>query len=85
MRTKNPFCTGTQLAVLRAIRVHYLTRVNEMARLIRMSDATFGHALTALSRAGHIEKDQAGSYILTSTGRYLIKCAQQLEQAKERK
>lgn len=84
MRTKNPFCTGTDLAVMRAIRAYPGKRVNEMALLIEMSDATFSHSLVNLHRAGHIKRAGTASYRLGYTGRLLLDCAEHIERARKR-
>jgi hypothetical protein len=84
-RIKSPFCTGTELVVLRAVRAHPDTYVNEMARLIEMSNDTFAHALTDLVRSGHLLKDQYGLYSVTETGECLIDCARKIERARKRK
>lgn len=84
MRTKNPFCTGTDLAVMRAIRAYPGKRVNEMARLIEMSDATFSHSLVDLQRAGHIRKTKTASYRVAYTGGVLLDCAARIERARKR-
>lgn len=84
MRTKNPFCTGTQLAVLRALNIYRASMtLAAMAQKIRMSPATFNHALGSLRRAHHIEKDKYGYYVLTKTGALLHRCAFELERARK--
>jgi predicted transcriptional regulator len=84
MRTKNPFCTGTQLAVLQVIRLHGHLRVTDMALLIKMSSASFAHALAELIDEGHLTKDEeAGKYVVTKTGVLLIDCAKKIEQARK--
>ena len=81
MRTKNPFCTGTELAALRAIKLHPQMRVTDMARRIGMSPDTFTHALTGLLRAGHIKRSAYREYQLAITGKYLLECAMRIERA----
>lgn len=84
MRTKNPFCTGTELAVLRAINLYRASlTLAEMARKIRMSPATFNHALASLRRARRVVKDQYGYYVLSKTGSLLHRCSFELERAEK--
>ena len=84
MRTKNPFCTATQLVVLQTIKAHPLMRVTAMSRNARISSATFSHALVQLLTQGHIEKDY-GHYLVTVTGSYLIDCANRIARARSPK
>jgi hypothetical protein len=77
MRTKNPFCTATQLVVLQTIKAHPGKRVGVMAREARLSASIFSHALVQLLTQGHIEKDY-GHYLVTVTGSCLIDCANRI-------
>jgi DNA-binding IclR family transcriptional regulator len=79
MRTKNPFCTGVQLVVLRTIKsTRGAVGVRGMAREARMRPDTFANAITKLLRLGHIERDGHGRYKVALTGTYLINCANRL-------
>lgn len=82
MRTKNPFCTGAQLAVLRVIIGRPDARVRDMALAIKMSSATFAHTLAKLQQVGHIKKSSFGHYALALTGRLLVECADRIEYAR---
>jgi DNA-binding GntR family transcriptional regulator len=85
MRTKNPFCTTIQLAVLRAlnglklpVRHGYL---NEMAKSLSLSSATVYHALAELENAGHVYRldDERGTFWLSPTGDMLVNCADAMD------
>ena len=79
MRTKNPFCTGVQLAVLTTINSsHGTLRVRDMARTAGLRSDTFANAITKLLRGGHIKRDGHGRYRVAHTGIFLIECAERL-------
>jgi DNA-binding IclR family transcriptional regulator len=79
MRTKNPFCTGVQLIVLRTIKsTRGKLGVRAMAREAHLREDTFSNAITKLLRLGHIERDGHGRYKVALTGAYLIDCANRL-------
>lgn len=83
MRTKNPFCTGTQLVVLRTVKAaRSKLGVRAMAREASMAEDTFANALTKLLNFGHVARDGHGRYAITLTGKYLIDCANRLAVAK---
>lgn len=89
MRTKNPFCSGAELAVLRTLNQHAVrtlrrTRITQMAQKCGLRCGTFGHALTSLKRAGHITKDAYGHWRLAPTGRVLLACASALARCARR-
>lgn len=80
MRTKNPFCTGVQLVVLRTISsqsAHGLG-VRGMARKSRLRPDTFANAITKLLRLRHIQRRGYGRYRVTVTGYFLLDCADKL-------
>lgn len=83
MRTKNPFCTGTQLVVLQAVKAaRSKLGVRAMAREARMPPDTFANALTKLLNLGHVLRDGHGRYAITYTGKCLIDCASRLARGK---
>jgi predicted transcriptional regulator len=83
MRTANPFCSATELAVLRALVKHKDQGATSIAVLIRMSSATFYHALASLERRHIVHRLSRAHYEVTPKGKLLVKTAGRLEKMHE--